>query len=105
MTAPARSPAKEQRIISPLKRFLMQCETDALLAFIHSTKASWGVTRPHRMDDRQQSGVYRARIQIPGHLEHLASGDTPKAALCNALASYLLHKQEDFHVLASEEAA
>jgi hypothetical protein len=95
----ARKPVEERRSVSPLKRFLMECPFEFVVRFVHETSASWGITRPSKLNSRRQSAAYRARIQIPGHLEHMASGDTAHAALCNALASFLTYEQDDFHTL------
>ncbi|SRR6266446_5157546 len=94
-----RRPAEERRVISPLKHFLMQCDMEVLIDYLHDVKASWGVTRPFNINDRKQSQVYRARIQVHGHFEHKASGDTAKSAICNAMASFLANENVDYHLL------
>lgn len=93
-----RNPEEERRIISPLKHFLMQSNLEALVEYLNDTKASWGISRPFNINDRKQSQVYRARIQVYGSFEHKASGDTAKSALCNALASFFAHEMNDYHL-------
>lgn len=90
-------PFEEKKTVSPLRRFLCELELNVMIDFIHSTKASWGVTRPEKPNDRRQSAPYRARIQVPGHVEHTASGNTAKGAIANALASFLSFEQGDYH--------
>lgn len=86
-----------KKIVGPLQQLLMETSFESLVNFCHRLKASWGISRPQKMNDRKQSAPYRARIQLTGGLEYASSGDTAKAALSDAIAKFLVDEHRDFH--------
>lgn len=84
-------PDVEKKIVSPLMRLLATTSADDLLIFLHRMKVQWTLTRPKK-------GVYEATIYQDGMVKYKAiNPQSPKMALVNALAKFLVGEDRDFH--------
>lgn len=84
--------AGERKTVGPLRRLLMTLPLETVLAFMHQSHFSFSLTR-------RRDGYYRVVIYGDGIVNYGASsGESARAAFCDALAKFLTAEQKDFHV-------
>lgn len=84
-------PQNEHKAISPLRFMLMQLSLDDLFAFLHRMHLRY-------MLKCGKDNHYRASIQGYGTLRYSGvSEKSPKAALTDALAKFLVKEEHDYH--------
>lgn len=82
----------QHKLVSPLRRLLILLPMDDLLLFLHRSKLQFVLLRDNGAE------CYRARIFLEGMLKYeCADNNSPKAALCDAIAKFLIGEQKDYH--------
>ena len=81
----------DKEIVTPLLKLLMDCSWEQLIIFLQRTKLRWNVSR-------NAGGYYMANIKGEGtFIYEKVSADSPKAAICAALAAFLITEKKDYH--------
>lgn len=79
------------KAVSPLKRLLMITDLEHLLSFLHQLGIQYTISR-------QIKGHYYAAIYREGMVRYQSSSpNSPKSALCDALAAFLVGEKKDYH--------
>ncbi len=78
--------------VSLLKKLLMDTPFEHLLSFLHNTKLEWCLSK-----DKKQK--YKAIVWVEGKTVQYrgSSGNSPRSALLDALASFLSKENKDYH--------
>lgn len=83
-----------KEIVSPLKQLLIGIPTDTLLLFLNRIRVHYSISR----HPSEKTTRYTAKISGAQMLKYEAiSFTSAKAALCNALAQFLIGEQRDIH--------
>lgn len=104
MTTPKRPQLTdgEKVVVTPLKRFLLDTPTDALLEFVDKFDVSWTVTRSKRGARERH---YTMTITRHGMADFIASSHQHyRNAITDCVARFLVSYEGDYHALLRRNA-
>ncbi len=79
------------KIVSPLKKLLMDLPMEEYLLFLHRIRVSYSISR-------QKDGVYHAIVYGDGMVKYMyQSPNSAKSALCDCIAGFLIGEKKDYH--------
>ena len=88
----------ERYVVTPLVKFLTQCDLDYVVRQLQSMDVQWSLSRG-------TNRKYHAVIYKAGMVKYQATGkpikdgneEGPKAVLCRCIARFFIGEQRDFH--------